>query len=401
MIDLSILKELSTRTPSKIVLLVFDGLGGLPHPETGLTELESAKKPNLDRLAEESVLGLMDPIGTGITPGSGPGHLSLFGYDPVSYMVGRGVIEALGLDFHLKPGDVAARCNFCTVDESGLITDRRAGRIPTEKNLELCHKLRQINIEGVELFILSGKEHRFAAVFRGEGLSGEVGDTDPQKTGVKPKEAFALTPDGSKTAMVLSRFVAQAKTVLADSHPANMILFRGVSQRPVLPQMAEVFKLAPAAIATYPMYRGLAKLVGMEVLATGTTFGDEIDTLTEHWAEHDFFFVHLKQTDSAGEDGDFARKVRAIEEADVLLPRLERLNPEVLIVTGDHSTPATLKAHSWHPVPILLASKNCRQDGSKEFSERACQVGGLGRIRGVEVLPLALAHALKLEKFGA
>jgi len=401
MLDLSILKELSIRTPSKIVLFVFDGLGGLPHSETGLTELESARKPNLDRLAEEGVLGLMDPVGPGITPGSGPAHLSLFGYDPVRYMVGRGVLEALGVDFELKPGDVAARCNFCTVDGGGVITDRRAGRIPTEKNAELCQKLHQIKIEGVELFILSGKEHRFAAVFRGEGLSGEVGDTDPQKTGLKPKEAFALTPNGSKMATVISRFLAQAKTVLADSHPANMILFRGVSQRPALPQMSEVFKLAPAAIATYPMYRGLAKLVGMEVLATGTTFGDEIDTLTEHWADYDFFFVHLKQTDSAGEDGDFARKVKVIEEADALLPHLTRLNPEVLIVTGDHSTPATLKAHSWHPVPILLASKNCRQDGSKEFSERACRVGGLGRIRGVDVLPLALAHALKLEKFGA
>ncbi|MBM3132167.1 MAG: 2,3-bisphosphoglycerate-independent phosphoglycerate mutase [Chloroflexi bacterium] len=401
MLDLDTLKDLAVETPSKIVLLVFDGLGGLPDLHTGKTELETARKPNLDRLADEGVCGFIDPVSPGITPGSGPGHLSLFGYDPVRYLVGRGVLEALGVDFDLKGGDVAARCNFCTVDVNGVVIDRRAGRIPTEKNAELCAKLRHIKIQGVEVFVLPGKEHRFAVIFRGKGLGGEVADTDPQKTGLSPKQAIALASGSAKMAAIVNDFVAKARTVLSDSHPANMILFRGISQRPNLPQMSDVFKLNPAAIATYPMYRGLARLVGMNILGTGTTFADELDTLAENWAHHDFFYIHLKYTDSAGEDGDFARKVRVIEEADAVLPKLIDLRPDVLVVTGDHSTPALLKGHSWHPVPILLHSQYCRTDQAKEFSEKACTVGGLGRIRGTDIMPLAMANALKLEKFGA
>lgn len=401
MIALDILKDLSIKTPGKIVLLVLDGLGGLPHPDTGRTELETAHKPNLDRLAAEGSCGLLVPVSPGITPGSGPGHLALFGYDPLRYLVGRGVLEALGLDFELQPGDVAARCNFCTVDAGGVITDRRAGRIPTEKNAELCRKLRTIGIPGVEIFILPGKEHRFAAIFRGEGLGGEVNDTDPQKVGLKPREAVPLSPDAARTAAVINEFVAQAKTVLADSLPANMILFRGISRRPDLPQMSEVFKLNPAAIASYPMYRGLARLVGMKVLSTGATLAEELDTMAAHWAEHEFFFVHYKATDTAGEDGDFARKVRAIEEADALIPRMTALNPDVLVVTGDHSTPSLLKGHSWHPVPVVIRSKYSRRGSAREFSEKACVGGDLGQIAAVDLMPLMLANALKLEKFGA
>jgi len=344
---------------------------------------------------------MTDPVSPGITPGSGPGHLSLFGYDPLRYQVGRGVLEALGMDFELLPGDVAARCNYCTVDEAGLILDRRAGRIPSERNAELGEKLRQINIRGTELFILPGKEHRFALIFRGPGLEGEVNDTDPQRTGVTPKMAMPLTPEARRLAEVVNEFTDKARTLLEDSHPANMVLFRGVSRRPDLPQMGKAFKLSPAAIATYPMYRGLARLVGMEVLRTGNTFEDELQTLADKWKEHDFFYVHFKATDSAGEDGDFDRKVRAIEEADALLPRLIDLDPDVLVVTGDHSTPALVKGHSWHPVPILLFSTYCRRDGATDFSERTCTVGGLGRIRAVDVMPLIMANALKLTKFGA
>ena len=401
MIDLEILKDLSEQTESKIVQLIFDGLGGLPRPDTGKTELETARTPNLDRLATEGICGLTDPVNPGITPGSGPGHLSLFGYDPIKYQVGRGVLEVLGLDFELIAGDVAARCNYCTVDENGIITDRRAGRIPSEKNAEICEKLRAVKIDGVELFVLSGKEHRFAVIFRGQGLAGEVSDTDPQKVGMKPKLSTVLSGDGERLAEVVNEFVAQARSILSDFHPANMVLFRGISQRPDLPLMGEVFKLSPGAIATYPMYRGLARLVGMQVLVTGTTFEDELNTLAENWARHDFFYVHIKHTDSAGEDGDFDRKVRVIEEADALLPKMLDLKPDVLVVTGDHSTPAMLKAHSWHPVPILLNSNCCRPDAATEFSERACVTGGLGRIRAADIMPLAMANALKLAKFGA
>ncbi|MCL0090526.1 2,3-bisphosphoglycerate-independent phosphoglycerate mutase [Dehalococcoidia bacterium] len=401
MIDLEILKEISVRTPTKIVLLVLDGLGGLPHPETGKTELETARTPNLDRLAAEGICGLSDPISPGITPGSGLAHLSLFGYDPVRFPVGRGVLEALGIDFDLQQGDVAARGNFCTIDENGVVTDRRAGRIATERNIELCRMLNEIKIADIELFVLPVKEHRLAVVFRGRGLSGEVQDTDPQQTGLLPREAIPLSPHAAKTATVANEFLLRARSVLTDSHPANMVLLRGFSQRPSLPQMGEVLKLSPAAIAAYPMYRGLAKLAGMQVLETGSTFADELDTLACHWEEHDFFYVHVKQTDSAGEDGDFDRKVQVIEEADALLPRLMSLNPDVLVVTGDHSTPAVLKGHSWHPVPILLHSRWCRPDRTREFSESACLRGGLGRMTATDIMPLAMANALKLNKFGA
>jgi len=401
MIDLEILRQLSVKTPTKIVLLVFDGLGGLPHQDTGKTELETARTPNLDHLADEGTCGLSCPVSPGITPGSGPGHLSLFGYDPIKYQVGRGVLEALGVDFNLAEGDVAARCNYCTIDDNGIITDRRAGRIPSEKNAELCEMLRQITIDGVELFILPGKEHRFAVVFRGEGIVGEVNDTDPQTVGMKPREAIALTPNANKLAGIVNEFIKQARNILSDFYPANMILFRGISQRPDLPLMGDVLKLSPAAIAIYPMYRGLAQLVGMQILGTGTTFEDELVTLAENWDNHDFFYVHIKHTDSSGEDGDFARKVRVIEEADALLPRLTGLNPDVMVVTGDHSTPAMLKGHSWHSVPVLLHAASCRRDAATEFSERACVTGGLGGIMAVDIMPLAMAHALKLTKFGA
>ncbi len=401
MIELEILKGLSVKTSSKIVMLVFDGLGGIPQPDTGKTELETAITPNLDRLATEGICGLTDPVSPGITPGSGPGHLSLFGYDPVKYLVGRGVLEALGMEFDLVKGDVAARCNYCTVDDSGVITDRRAGRIPSEQNAELCEKLREIKIDGIEMFIMPGKEHRFAIVFRGHGLAGEVNDTDPQKVGMKPREAISLSSNATKLANVIHEFISQAKSILANSYPANMILFRGISQKPNLPMMGNIFKLNPAAIATYPMYRGMARLVGMEILNTGSTFSDELDTLAENWNNHDFVYVHIKHTDSAGEDGDFERKVRVIEEADALLPKLIDLKPDVLVVTGDHSTPAMLKGHSWHPVPLLLRAEYCRTDGSKEFSETACTRGGLGRILATDIMPLAMANALKLDKFGA
>jgi len=401
MVDFELIRELANKTDTKIVQLVLDGLGGLPSPVTGKTELGTAHTPNFDQLAKEGICGLSDPVNPGITPGSGPGHLSLFGYDPIKYQVGRGVLEALGMDFELIKGDVAARCNYCTVNENGIITDRRAGRIASEINAGLCEKLKGIEIEGIQLFIMPGKEHRFAVVFRGEGLKGTVNDTDPQNIGVKPKEAKSRSAEGKKLADAVNEFASQARSILKDSHPANMILFRGVSQRPDLPLMSDVFKLNPAAIATYPMYRGLSRLVGMQVLNTGTTFEDELNTLEENWSGYDFFYVHVKQTDSSGEDGDFDRKVKVIEEVDSLLPRLIDLKPDVLLVTGDHSTPAIVKGHSWHPVPLLLKSEYCGSDSASEFSELACITGGLGRIRAVDMMPLAMANALKLSKFGA
>jgi 2,3-bisphosphoglycerate-independent phosphoglycerate mutase len=399
--NLELIREIATPSPSKIVLLVIDGLGGLPHPKTAKTELETANTPNLDRLAAGSTCGLIDPVGPGITPGSTPGHLALFGYDPVKYNIGRGVVAALGIDFDLQSDDIAARGNFCTVDNSGLLTDRRAGRIPTERCTELCRLLDEIKIEGIKLFVRPVREHRFAVVFRGEGLSPEVSDSDPQQTGVAPKEAKALEPQANRTADIANDFINQARTILAGRQPANMVILRGFSSLPIIPTMGDIYILKPAAIAAYPMYRGLAKLVGMQLLKTGPTIADEFDALKQNYADYNFFFIHIKGTDSAGEDGDFDGKVSIIEEIDKALPALTDLKPDVIVVTSDHSTPALLKGHSWHPVPVLLHSKWCRPDRVGEFSETACIMGGLGRFPAIQIMPLAMANALKLAKFGA
>ena len=383
------------------MLLIIDGLGGLPHPETGKTELESARKPNLNRIARDSICGLIDPVSPGITPGSAPGHLAIFGYDPVQYHIGRGVMEALGIDVELKSDDIAARGNFCTVDDKGIITHRRAGRISTDKNTVLCRLLNNITIEGAEISVLPVKEHRFVLILQGEALSPELGDSDPQQLGQAPKRIEALSPQAWKTAEIANEFVSQAASLLQDKAPANMVLLRGFSRRPHVPAISEIYKLKPAAIAAYPMYRGLARLVGMKVLSGDESISEQLNNLHRHYAKHDFFFIHFKSTDARGEDGDFEAKVQAIEELDKALPTLLSLDPDVLVVTGDHSTPATLAMHSWHPVPFMLKSKWCRPDNVAEFSEQACLAGGMGRFPATEIMPLAMANALKLDKFGA
>jgi len=399
----NILFDLYQPQNTKIVLFVLDGLGGIQKKPGGLTELEAARTPNLNKLAAEGMCGLHQPVGPGITPGSGPAHLALFGYDPLKFEVGRGVLSALGIDFDLKPGDVAARGNFCTIDEKGRVKDRRAGRISTEKNKQLCEVLREIELPDVEIFIKTVKEHRFLLVLRGENLSGEVSDTDPQALNVKPKPPEPQDYEASKTAALVSVFLEQAEKKLAKHHPANFVLFRGFSQKPDWPSFTQVFGLKAAAIAGYPMYRGVAKLVGMTILNTKSDrLEDEIQVMKEAWNDYEFFFIHYKATDSAGEDGDFERKAAKIEEVDKAVPKLLEVKPDVLIVTGDHSTPSTLKSHSWHPVPVLLWSKNCRIDPVREFGERACMSGGLGvNFPAVDLMPLALAESGRLKKFGA
>ncbi|MEE8353244.1 MAG: 2,3-bisphosphoglycerate-independent phosphoglycerate mutase [Dehalococcoidales bacterium] len=404
--NLALMKQLSRRTPSKIVLLVVDGIGGLPHPETGKTELETAATPNLDRLAAGGVCGLADPVAPGITPGSAPGHAALFGYDPLAIEIGRGVLEAVGIDFDLRPGDVAARGNFCTVDGAGLVTDRRAGRISTDKSSELCRRLDGFETGDVTVLVLPVREHRFVAVFRGDGLAPDVTGTDPQEIGVAPLPVEALSPvtdrtAAAKTASAANAFIGYARDALAGDEPANMVLLRGFSTRPVFDRIPDVYKLAAAAVTVYPMYRGLARLAGMDALEAGTTIADEIEALRRHWDGYDFFFVHVKGADSAGEDGDFERKVAVIEEVDRAVPALLELRPDVLVVTGDHSTPAKLRGHSWHPVPLLLAAETCRRDGVTAFAETDCISGGLGRFPAVRIMALAMAHAEKLAKFGA
>jgi 2,3-bisphosphoglycerate-independent phosphoglycerate mutase len=400
MLNLDLLKSLTKATHSKIILLVMDGLGGLP--VDGKTELEHASIPNLDSLAKESICGVTDPVSPGITPGSGPAHLALFGCDPLKHQIGRGVLEAAGINFPLEKGDLSVRINFATIDKKGNVTDRRAGRISTEINEKLCKELSKINLESVKLFVKPVKEHRAVVVFRDNNLSEEIVETDPQKTGVPPLEPLPLSREAEATAKIISKFVSEAKRILAPHHPANMLLLRGYSRPPSLPSFSEICHLNPAAIATYPMYKGLSRLVGMKILdLRGSEIEDEIKALEENYKNYDFFFIHIKGTDSAGEDGDWKRKVKVIEQLDKFIPRIRKLNPEVIIVTGDHSTPSILKSHSWHSVPILLYSPVCRVDEVTEFSENACSKGGLGRMLAINIMPLALAHAQKLEKYGA
>ena len=400
--DFKLMQDLVAPNQAKIVMLLLDGLGGLPREIGGKTELETARTPNFDALAAQAALGLADPVAPGITPGSGPGHLGMFGYDPLQYEIGRGVLEALGIDFELGPNDVAARGNFCTVDAAGNLTDRRAGRIPTAINAQLVQLLRTIKIDGVEIFVETVKEHRFVFVMRGEGLGDALSETDPQKIGVPALPVRALDPGSDKAVRLINQFIQAAREKLATQHPANMVLLRGFAKHPAIPSYQQVFGLNAAAIAVYPMYRGLAKLLGMKMAKVeGETIADEFTTLEKNWGAYDFFYLHVKKTDSAGEDGDFERKVHVIEEVDAQLPRLLALKPDVIIVTGDHSTPAVLKSHSWHPVPVLLAASFVRPDNIAEYGERACARGSLGRFPAKDLMPLALANAQRLTQFGA
>jgi 2,3-bisphosphoglycerate-independent phosphoglycerate mutase len=393
-------RELSRTTDAKIVLLVMDGVGGLP--VDGKTELEAARKPNLDELAKRAVCGLSDPVLMGITPGSGPSHLALFGYDPLRYQLGRGILEALGSGVEVGRDDLVARGNFATFKD-GFIVDRRAGRIPTKENVRICAHLnaRLPKRDGVDIRVFPGKEHRFVARFTAEGLADALSDADPQKEGEPPLPATPLAPEAAKAAAIVNRFLDDVAAVLKGEARANAALLRGFSKFPSIPAMQELFRLRPAAIANYPMYKGLAKLLGMAVLDVGTETADLFDAVEKSWADHDFFYIHYKKTDSAGEDGNFAAKVAAIEALDAYIPRLRALKPDVLVVTSDHSTPSLLKGHSWHPNPFILISPTAGVDDVQTFGERACAKGLLGRFRSISAMPLMLAHALKLKKYGA
>jgi 2,3-bisphosphoglycerate-independent phosphoglycerate mutase len=398
---LDLMKKLHIESKTKIVLLVMDGLGGLPLTPGGETELERARTPQLDDLATRGICAMSTPVAPGITPGSGPGHLGMFGYDSLVYEIGRGVLEALGIGFDLQPNDIAARGNFCSLDEDGLITDRRAGRIPTEIGARLVEKLRAIQLPGVETFVEPVKEYRFMLVLRGEGLEDGLTETDPQMTGKAPLPIRALRPEAERTAALLNEWMSKAREILAGEHPANGCNLRGLAKDPGLPKMGEIYGWKAGAIATYPMYRGVAKLVGMDVLPTGDTIEDEIETLRTHWDAYDFFFFHVKKTDSYGEDGNFDARVEVIEHVDHVLPDILSLGPDVVLVTGDHSTPAKLKSHSWHELPVLFWAKDMRPDGVTAFGERSCMLGGLGHLRHVDLLPLAMAYAGRLVKYGA
>jgi len=388
---------------SKIVLLVLDGLGGLPRDRRGFTELETAVTPIMDRLASEGELGQTIPIKPGVTPGSGPAHLALFGYDPILNDVGRGALSAAGLGVMVKSGDVAARGNFCTLDDEGKITDRRAGRLPNEESAPIVEILNQVQIPGVKVEVYQVKEYRFAVIMRGDGLNPNLRDTDPQKTGVKPLSVAADVPAAEPTAELFNHWVQEARKAIASQPKANGLTLRGFATDPGLQSYKDAYGLRAACVAVYPMYKGVSRLVGMDVVEfTGESPEDQFRALNDVWQDYDFFFIHIKKTDSMGEDGNFDGKVSVIEKVDKALPSLLAFNPDVLIITGDHSTPAVMKSHSWHPVPLLLWSqKNYKPDQEVQFGERACARGGLGTFPAVEIMPLALGYSGRLAKYGA
>ena len=399
--ELDLIRQLSISGESKVVLCVLDGLGGLPGPR-GRTELQEASTRELDRLAQEGSVGRTIPVGYGITPGSGPGHLALFGYDPLVYNIGRGALEAMGIDFALEPNDLAARGNFCDLDAAGVITDRRAGRLPTLVTRQLCEQLQSsIELPGVELFVLPVRDQRFVVVVRGEGLSDRVSDSDPQVEGSPPLVTEALDDDAEPTAALIRTFVERASELLAGRERGNGLILRGWSKRPDLPPFPELWKLRAAAVTVYPMYRGVARLAGMQTIEAGDSLQTQIDAIRQHWDDFDFFFLHYKHIDTAGEDGDFLAKQRAIASFDRALPGLLSLRPDVVVVTGDHSTPAVMAAHSWHSVPTLIWGRNVRADHIHDFSEPECARGELGTFPAKELLPLAFAHAGRLAKYGA
>ncbi|HNR02217.1 MAG TPA: 2,3-bisphosphoglycerate-independent phosphoglycerate mutase [Anaerolineaceae bacterium] len=396
------LKKLIQPADTRIVMLIMDGLGGLPREPGGRTELETARTPNMDALAARSALGFSSPAGPGIAVGSGPGHLAIFGFDPIENEIGRGALEALGVDIDLGPDDIAARGNFCKVDENGILVDRRAGRLATPEAIRLARLLNSIHIDGVQMHVEAIKEHRFALVMRGEGLAADLSDTDPLKEGVAPGQAAALTTSAERTARFVNVYLQKAKKLLKDEEQANMILLRGFDKLPSLPKYGDLFKLRAAAIAVNGMYKGVSRLVGMQVLPVeGVRIEDEFTTLEKYWEQFDFFYLHIKQTDTHGEDGDFDRKVKVIEHIDSQIPRVLALKPDVLLITGDHSSPAILKSHSWHPVPAMLYGKNVREDNIPEFGERACTRGSLGIMPAKDFMPLLLANAGRVAKYGA
>ena len=395
------LARLAQPASSRIVLVVVDGLAGYADADHG-TELEEALTPNLDQLATEGMVGLLDPVGPGITPGSGPGHLALFGYDPCEYELGRGALSAAGLEVEVRPGDVAARGNLCTLDGDGLVVDRRAGRIPDDQAAAVVKRLSEgLALDGVDVALAHEAQHRVLVVLRGEGLDPRVSDTDPQKVGVPPRPPHALAPQAERTAEVVAALDAQVRALLADQPLANGLLLRGFDTHRQLPSMQTRHGLNPAAIAVYPMYRGIARLVGMDVLPKAADLDDQINILRNHWDEYDYFFVHHKGADSAGEDGNFAAKVAAIEAVDRIVPAMVELQPDVLVVTGDHATPSQMAAHSWHPVPALVWGARVGRDDVDRFGERWARHGGLGRRPTVELMPIVLACAGRLAKYGA
>jgi 2,3-bisphosphoglycerate-independent phosphoglycerate mutase len=395
----------------RLLLLVLDGLGDLRTAAQPETALEGARTPNLDALARRAALGRTLPVAYGVTPGSGPGHLALFGYDPLSPEadIGRGALEALGMGIDVAPGDVVARGNFATADADGNLIDRRAGRIPTDECVRLCtaindHLASAPSVPGLTAQVFPGEGYRFVLRLRGPGLSADLEDTDPQILGVPPLPPKATGTSAGVTVERLAKILPVIGAALVREPKANRFLLRGFASLPHLSSLESLYGLRSGCFAGYPLYRGVSKAVGMTVAECGKSVRETFAAAAAGLAGLDFTFVHVKGTDQAGEDGDLAAKVAVIEEVDrelpVLLAALDSAK-DVLAITGDHSTPAPMKSHSWHPVPVLLAGPHAFVDGLPRFTEGTCIQGHLGTFPAMNLLGLMLANAGRLEKFGA
>jgi 2,3-bisphosphoglycerate-independent phosphoglycerate mutase len=383
-----------------ILVVLMDGLGGYPDGDRG-TELEDARTPNLDALAAEGVTGRCEIVGPGITPGSGPGHLALFGYDPLEFELGRGALSAAGLDVALRAGDVAARGNLCTLDGDGNIADRRAGRIPSDEAAALVARLQeQVSLEGVEVVFAHEREHRLLVMLRGPGLDPRLADTDPQRTGVPPNAPEALVPEAARAAELFAALSAQVREILAGER-ANGVLLRGFDTHEDLPSMSERYGVRGAGVAVYPMYRGISRLLGMDVPPKPADLAAEVAQVGEVWDDHDYVFMHVKATDAAGEDGDREAKIAAVETVDAVMPDLLALGPDVVMVTGDHATPPQVGGHAWHPVPVVMRGRHLGTDDVTRFGERPCTQGMLGLRPMSHMMPIMLASAGRLAKYGA
>ncbi len=405
----------------RILLIIFDGLGDRPVKELGSkTPLEAAPKANLDWFANNGMNGLLDPIGPGIRPGSDTSHLALFGYDPLEVYTGRGPFEAAGVGIELQRGDVAFRCNFASVDENRVLTDRRAGRIKDGTD-KLAESLDGMKLGRVKVLFRAGTEHRAVLVLRGKGLSPKVTDTDPHEEGQKIPESKPLEPKAKATAKALNAFTRRAYDILSEhpvnkarvakgEAPANMVVARGAGIAPDLPPISEKLGVKAAGIAGVALIKGMFRAVGMDVLEVkGATGGLDTDMVAKAEAAlkaletYDLVVVNVKAADLCGHDGRSADKIKVIERIDQMMGHFKaNLPPDVIFAfTADHSTPVAVMDHSGDPVPVTIYGDGIRVDEVPHFDERSAAHGSLGRIRGRDLMPILLNQANRTEKFGA
>jgi len=392
------------KSKAKALLLICDGLGDRPSIE-GKTPLQAANTPYLDEISKEGINGLMDTISPGIVPGSDTAHLAILGYDPYKYYPGRGVFEALGADMELCEGDVAFRANFATVDDKMRIIDRRAGR---KGSKDLAEALNGLEIDHTKIKFTNTTEHRCALVLKGENLSKAVSDVDTHEAGSEVKKCVPLEEGEKelKTANIVNEFVSQSYDILNEHPvnkerrergelPANIILLRGAGSYGEVSAMKDRFGFGAACIAGASLYKGVAKYLGMVVVpvegATGiadTNLNNKAEATLHALEKHDFVFLHVKATDSMGHDGDFEGKKYMISRIDKeLVARIKDVDAYIT-VTADHSTPVSIKRHSSDPVPIVIKGEGVRKDGITKFDEVSAASGGLGRIRGVDLMPI-------------